>query len=185
MFCQETSENEWEFFCMFLYCFQLSCARLNIVEKLCFVVLISWSCDLWNFSTQKKNFPVKRFFTGIIFFYWVISYFIHDICILLFRYPPISHFIPWTWSRQPAGELSKHLFPNNLQCMHCFMWIRWLKNQQPGLSLCLHCHFFLHPLTHKTKKSWSQVTSHQHLLRTLCKHILYIVILWVTAVFEK
>ena len=56
-------------------------------------------------------------------------------------YPPILHFIPWTWSRQP-GELSKHLFPYNLQCIHCFMWIRWLKNQQPGLSLRFHCQFF-------------------------------------------
>ena len=30
--CQETSENEWEFFCMFLYCSQLSC---NILLKRC------------------------------------------------------------------------------------------------------------------------------------------------------
>ena len=39
---------------------------------------------------------------------------IHDVCILLFRYPPILHFIPWTWSRQP-GELStKASFPSQL-----------------------------------------------------------------------
>ena len=109
---------------------------------------------------------------------------IHDICILLFRYPPILRFIPWTWSRQP-GELSKHLFPHNLQCMHCFMWIRWLKNQQPGLSLHFHCHFFLHSLAYKRKKSWLQVTSRQHLLRSLCKHILYMVTLWVTVLILK
>ena len=65
------------------------------------------------------------------------------------------------------------------------MWIRWLKNQQPGLSFHFHCHFFLHSLAHKRKKSWLQVTSRQHLMRTLCKHILYIVTLWVTALYLK
>ena len=65
------------------------------------------------------------------------------------------------------------------------MWIRCLKNQQPGLSLHFHCHFFLHSLAHKRKKSWLQVTSRQHLMRTLCKHILYIVTLWVTALYLK
>ena len=120
------------------------------------------------FHSEKKNFPMRRFCTVNN------NQLIHDICILLFRYPPILHFIPWTWSRQP-GELSKHLFPHNLQCMHCFMWITCLKNQQPGLSLHFHCHFFLHSLAHKRKKSWLQVTSRQHLLRTLCKHILYMV----------
>ena len=78
---------------------------LYIVEKMCFVVLIS--CDLWNFSTQKINFPVRRFCTGTVYT-WCIHW-------LLFRYPPILHLIPWTWSRQP-GELSKHLFLHNLQC---------------------------------------------------------------------
>ena len=62
--CQETSENELAFFCMFLYCFRWSRTRLNIVEKTCLVVLIS--CDLWNFSTQKKTFLWEDFVQLII-----------------------------------------------------------------------------------------------------------------------
>ena len=161
---------------MFLYCFQLSCTCLNIVEKMCFnVVLIS--CDLWNFSTQKKNFPMRRFCTVNN------NQFIHDLCILLFRYPPILHFIPWTWSRQP-GELSKHLFPHNLQCMHCFMWIRWLKNQQPGLSLHFHGHFFSTPLLTRKNIPIAGYQPPALIENPVYKHILYMVTLWVT-VFEK
>ena len=48
---------------------------------MCFVVLIS--CDLWNFSTRKKNFPMRRFCAVNN------NQLIHDVCIVLFlRYPP-------------------------------------------------------------------------------------------------
>ena len=161
----------WKWVRIFLYVFLLFSAILY-PPQYCWKDVLCSSDIMWLvkcFHSEKKLSYEK-----ILYSY--NNQLIHDVCIVLFRYPPILHFIPWTWSRQP-GELSISidLFLHNLQCMHCFMWIRCLKNQQPGLSLHFHCHFFLHSLAYKRKKSWLQVTSLQHLLRTLCKHILCMV----------
>ena len=129
-----------------------------------------WICD-WIFPLRKKKTFLWEDFVQLIIISSYMTYAFSCLGTL-----PFCIFIPWTWSRQ-QGELStKASFPSQLTVyIHCFMWIRCLKNQQPGLSLHFHCHFFLHSLAHKRKKSWLQVTSRQHLLRTLCKHILYMV----------
>ena len=145
---------------------------------MCFVVLIS--CDLWNFSTQKKKTFLWEDFVQLII---ISSYMIYAFsCLGTLPFCILFHELEVDSQVNYVSIFSLRTYSVCTFIFHVNYVAQ--KSAAGPASLHFHGHFFLHSLAHKRKKSWLQVTSCQHLLRTLCKHILYRVTLWVT-VFEK
>ena len=111
---------------------------------MCFVVLIS--CDLWNFSTQKKNTFLWEDFVQLIIISSYMTYAFS--CLGTLPFCILFHELEVDSQVNYVSIFSLRTYS---VCTY-FMWITWLKNQQPGLRHSISMvTFFSTPLLTREK----------------------------------